>query len=219
MPVTLTPKIEGKWRWVGAKTLLFEPTAERLPMATEFTATLDPKVQSKLGKSLEKPLTWTFKTPAPKIIQTYPRSGTFGLEQLMFLSFDQQIEPQEVLKHLQVKTGAVFGSANLELASPDRIDKDETIKRMTEQAKAGTWMVIQAKDKLPYDSTINLKVLKGTPSKEGPRTTQSEHNTSFKTYGPLKVTRAECGWGDCRPSASINIELSNNLDDQGRACH
>ena len=35
VPVRLAPQPEGKWRWVGTRTLLFEP-ALRFPMATEY---------------------------------------------------------------------------------------------------------------------------------------------------------------------------------------
>src|SRR4030095_14040874 len=36
-PVELTPQVEGRWRWLGTKTLMFD-TDKRFPMATKFTA-------------------------------------------------------------------------------------------------------------------------------------------------------------------------------------
>jgi alpha-2-macroglobulin len=36
-PVELTPNVEGRWRWLGTKTLMFD-TDKRFPMATKFTA-------------------------------------------------------------------------------------------------------------------------------------------------------------------------------------
>src|SRR5262249_34992864 len=36
-PVKLLPEPPGKWRWLGTKTLVFEPSP-RFPMATEYTA-------------------------------------------------------------------------------------------------------------------------------------------------------------------------------------
>ncbi|MGH7534691.1 MAG: hypothetical protein ACREMG_03795, partial [Gemmatimonadales bacterium] len=43
LPVRLRPEPGGRWRWVGARTLLFEPTAPRsgagrFPMATDYAA-------------------------------------------------------------------------------------------------------------------------------------------------------------------------------------
>ena len=40
VPVKLTPQPAGKWRWVGTKTLVFDPADERLPMATEYAASV-----------------------------------------------------------------------------------------------------------------------------------------------------------------------------------
>ena len=37
VPVQLTPNSEGKWRWLGTKTLMFD-TTKRFPMATRFVA-------------------------------------------------------------------------------------------------------------------------------------------------------------------------------------
>ena len=34
-PVRLSPEPPGQWRWVGTKTLIFEPTG-RFPMATDY---------------------------------------------------------------------------------------------------------------------------------------------------------------------------------------
>ena len=39
-PATVEPQPPGHWRWLGAKTLLFEADAERMPMATEYKLTV-----------------------------------------------------------------------------------------------------------------------------------------------------------------------------------
>ena len=35
-PVELSPQVDGRWRWLGTKTLMFD-TTKRFPMATKFT--------------------------------------------------------------------------------------------------------------------------------------------------------------------------------------
>ena len=62
-PVRLEPTPKGKWRWVGTKTLLFEPD-ERFPMATEYTVTVPAGTKAKSGATLAKAVEWTFRTPA-----------------------------------------------------------------------------------------------------------------------------------------------------------
>src|SRR4029434_146164 len=48
VPVKLTPQPSGRWRWVGAKTLLFE-TDGHFPMATEYTAEVPAGTKSATG--------------------------------------------------------------------------------------------------------------------------------------------------------------------------
>ena len=50
VPVRLTPEPPGKWRWVGTRTLLFEP-AGRFPMATTYRVEVPAGVQPASGAS------------------------------------------------------------------------------------------------------------------------------------------------------------------------
>jgi hypothetical protein len=49
VPVKLSPQPEGKWRWLGAQTLVFEPAAEggRFPMATRYTVNVPAGTRTK----------------------------------------------------------------------------------------------------------------------------------------------------------------------------
>ena len=39
----------------------------------------------------------------------------------------------------------------------------------------------------------------GMPSAEGPNTTKSPQRYSFRTYPPLRIEEAQCGWGsECK---------------------
>ncbi len=66
VPVQLSPSVEGKWRWLGTKTLMFD-TTKRFPMATKYTARVPAGTQSANGQTLQKDFTWTFTTPPPKV--------------------------------------------------------------------------------------------------------------------------------------------------------
>src|SRR3712207_4241320 len=65
IPARLSPQPAGRWRWLGTKTLIFDPEGGRLPMATEYEVTV-------LGSSGVAPATWKFATPAPKLVRKYP---------------------------------------------------------------------------------------------------------------------------------------------------
>ena len=77
VPVELTPQVEGKWRWLGTKTLMFD-TTKRFPMATKFTARVAAGTKSATGQTLQKDVMWTFTTPPPTDEHMRSRFGQLG---------------------------------------------------------------------------------------------------------------------------------------------
>ena len=76
VPVKIEPSLSGTWRWLGTKTLTFEYDSkliDRLPKATEYHATVPAGTKSITGGTLAEAVTWTFKTPPPKIVTSYPK--------------------------------------------------------------------------------------------------------------------------------------------------
>src|SRR5215475_11478364 len=74
-PVELTPQVEGRWRWLGTKTLMFD-TTKRFPMATKFTARVPAGTKAATGPVLQKDVLWTFTTPPPKVETMIPNGQT-----------------------------------------------------------------------------------------------------------------------------------------------
>ncbi|HLM59839.1 MAG TPA: Ig-like domain-containing protein, partial [Pyrinomonadaceae bacterium] len=84
VPVELLPQTEGKWRWLGTKTLMFDAT-KRLPMATKFTARVPAGTKSANGQILGKDVTWTFTTPPPKIETKIPNGQITRRDAIIFV--------------------------------------------------------------------------------------------------------------------------------------
>src|SRR5215468_12060853 len=64
VPVKISPQPAGKWRWLGTKTLLFEP-AGRLPMATDYSIEIPAGTKSAAGGALGATVARKFSTPPP----------------------------------------------------------------------------------------------------------------------------------------------------------
>src|SRR6476469_1001494 len=96
-PVELSPQIQGRWRWLGTKTLMFD-TDKRFPMATKFTARVPAGTKAVNGQVLAKDVVWTFTTPPPKVEQMFPQGQVVRRNALMFVSFDQAVNPEAVIK-------------------------------------------------------------------------------------------------------------------------
>jgi uncharacterized protein YfaS (alpha-2-macroglobulin family) len=212
VPVRLSPLPEGSWRWVGTKTLMYEPTT-RFPMATEYVAEIPAGTTSATGGELAEAVTWTFRTPPPQLQSAYPTRGPSVRRPVIFASFDQHIDPSAVLETIHVKAGGQTYA--ISLATAEDVEADETVRQMAKDAGAGRWLAFRPNEELPYDTTVTVDIGPGTPSLEGPLNTEGVQSFTFTTYGPLRVVEAQCGWGDeCRPAMPWRVRFSNPLDEE-----
>ena len=118
-------------------------------------------------------MTWTFTTPPPQIRASYPNDGPHPLEPVMFVAFDQGIDPAAVLKKVEVKAKAEAEEQTIavRLATADEIEADKVVSRLAKEAGAGRWLAFRAEEPLPPDASVTVTVGAGTPSAEGPLTT------------------------------------------------
>ena len=211
-PVKLSPQPSGRWRWVGAKTLLFEPDI-RFPMATEYTVEIPAGTKSAAGGTLETTKRWRFATPPLTLTSEFPIDESQPFNPLLFAEFDQKIDPDRLLKHIRLRAGS--GEIPLRLAASEEIANDEKVKELAARATPGHWLAFRAVEILPPGSDITVNLAPGAPSAEGPRVTTNEQSFSFETYGPLRVVQHHCGDGrrgdNCSPGARWIVQFSNPL--------
>jgi hypothetical protein len=170
-PVRLTPQPPGRWRWVGTKTLLFEPEI-RFPMATEYAVTVPAGAKSANGGTLAAARTWQFATPPPQTKTTWPQNTPQRRDALLFVEFDQKINPEGVLGTIKVQ--AEGRDIRTRLATPEEIAADEVVREMSKRAEQGRWLAFRALDAsgraenaLPADANVTVTIGPGTPSSEG----------------------------------------------------
>jgi alpha-2-macroglobulin len=218
VPVKLSPQPPGKWRWLGTKTLLFEP-AGRFPMATDYSVEIPAGTKSAAGGALGAAKRWTFSTPPPQVKSSWPTAGPHSRNPLFFIEFDQRIEPDSMLKKVRLSaSGRVW---TLRLATADEIEADENVSRMAKAANKDYWIAFRAvappgaDPQKPFltSATYAYAVESGAPSAEGPRVTASSQSFGFSTYGPLLVKSHRCGYdNNCPPGTLWMIEFNNSLD-------
>ncbi|CAN5759373.1 hypothetical protein BH11MYX3_BH11MYX3_15750 [soil metagenome] len=215
-PVKLEPTPKGAWRWIGTRTILFDPEV-RFPQATTYTVTIPAGTKSATGEALAAAKSFTFETPAAKLVSNWPSSGPQQLDAPIFLLFDQKIDPKAVLASVRVKANGNLRATRL--LDAGEIEKSHDLKLLVAAAKTdeqhGRWLALRTKDKLPANAEIEVEIAVGTPSAEGPNKTRTPQTFKFRTYPPLAVVEAECGWGGnqgCRPRTPLRFELDNPLD-------
>ena len=213
VPVTVTPELDGRWRWIGTRTLRFEHTPghiDRLPMATAYTVTVPAGTTARTGGALAEDVTFSFTTPAPTVQAVVPQGDSLVLDPVFVVVFDQIVDPATVLEHLTLDAD---GGRAVRLATPEEVDADDTVRPVVEQALDGRWVAFRPTEPLPADTPVAITVNQGTPSAEGPRTTTVEQRFTGRTFPPLTIVRTECGYGQgCRPGQPLLVEFSNPLD-------
>ena len=221
VPVQVSPALPaGNWRWLGTKTLMYD-TTKRFSMATKFTARVPAGTKSATGQVLNKDVVWNFQTPPPTVEVMIPNGGLpTRRDALMFISFDQEINADAVLKTISVT--ANNKKVPVRLATQAEIDKDKTVSDYAKQAQPNRWLAFRAinsdgttENALPADSAISVTVEKGTPSAEGPLTTEKAQSFGFKTYGAMKFVDSFCNYESskaCSPFDSWNLQFSNQIE-------
>ena len=215
-PVTLSPAVPGRWRWVGTKTLLFEAGAagvDRMPMATEYTAQIPAGTKSAGGQELADPVRWTFSTPPVTLQAAHPTSLSPGATPVFFASFDQRIDPAAVVEHAQVTARAL--SYTVRLATADEIAADTHVQRLAAAALPDRWLAFVTAEPLPRNATVTVTFGAGTPSLEGPLVSAHPQSYSFQTPGPFALRQHRCGWSDgnrCPPGEPWLLRFNNPVD-------
>jgi uncharacterized protein YfaS (alpha-2-macroglobulin family) len=211
VPVRVTPEPKGKWRWVGTKTVLFEPQG-RFPKATEYKAEVPAGTRSAVGGRLETAKTWTFATPPPRLQAQYPSGGPHKRDPIFFTSFDQAIDADAVLGTIGLEGGGK--TYKLRRAKPEEVEADEVAKNFAKGVKKDRWVAFRATEILPADTSFTVTVGPGTPSAEGPRKTTEAQSYTFRTFSPLKVEYRNCeGTRECPPYSGFYIRFNNPLDE------
>jgi uncharacterized protein YfaS (alpha-2-macroglobulin family) len=210
VPATLAPQPPGEWRWVGTRTLVFEPVG-RFPMATEYRVEVPAGVRSAAGGALPRAVAWAFSTPPPRLLARHPASGPARRDPLMFASFDQRVDPSAVLSSLRVR--AFSDEMRVRAATAEEVAEDEAVARLAKDAQDGHWVAFRAERELPANAGVTVVVGAGMPSAEGPRRTAAAQEWHFRTHGPFRVRGHECGWsGRCTPFDPWRVELTNPVD-------
>lgn len=214
VPVKLEPQPEGNWRWMGTKTIVFDPKAQRLPMSTKYKVTVPQGIKSINGLTLDQEVSFSFDTPTLKLLSTTPSGSSNPLNPLMLLSFNQAVDSKTILPFVILEDGRGKALA-FHQAGEKELKEDSRAQAMMKDKPADRFLAIKADSDLPKDSAIALGIKSGAPSAEGPLTTNSPQTRSFNTYGPFRLDHAECGWRNepAPPGTPWRIYFTNEVDD------
>ena len=217
VPVTLTPSladlgVDGRWRWIGTRTLRFEVlpgVIDRLPAATDYTVEIPAGTASANGAVLDQPFTWRFSTPPPTVTSLSGFSDSMGLDPVFVVSFDQRVDPAAAIEAITLNAGDV---GSVRLATPAEIDAADGVRNRLDAQLDDRAFAFVPTEQLAPGTPVTIAVGPGVPSLEGARTSTERYSDTGSTYGPLRVDWWSCRDGSVVPLESFAIVMTNALD-------
>ena len=184
----IEPAVEGRARWVGSQTLVFEPRAA-LPMATDFRVRVAQETRALDGNTLAQPFEFTFATPAPALVRSEPADGARGVDrkQWIELYFNQRVPLERVAEAVKLSVAAPGGASKPHPCAFERPDPSDE-KRVR----------IAPKRAYPLGASVALALPAGLIGAEGARPLARDFSMRFEVYGALRVVEPPaCRGDDC----------------------
>ncbi|MGA9277126.1 alpha-2-macroglobulin family protein [Ilumatobacter sp.] len=228
VPVTITPDIadtagiDGRWRWIGTRTLRFEVTPnsdtsdtaigndglDRLPASTDYTVTVPAGTESANGAVLADDVTFEFSTPAVTVTDLSGLGESTRLDPVFVATFDQRVDAESVVDLIDFAAGDV---TDVRLATDAELDADTQARVAFDAALDERAIAFVPSAELAADTAIDIEIGPRLPSLEGPLTSTDAFSASGRTFPPLAVERTDC-FDTCPPFASFEITFTNPLD-------
>jgi uncharacterized protein YfaS (alpha-2-macroglobulin family) len=233
----VAPELKGTFRWSGTTTLIFTPDPKTpLPFATRYEVAIDAEAKSVAGKTLGKPYTFSFITPTILLLKTNDYRTANGAL-VIALKFNQPVDAQTIIEHLQLRTAAHVKSIppipNPERLTPADVQAFEAKKAKSQQAftsegaivlsfVADSWdvkklgppspdmVVLQTKPGIAYGTHLKIFLDSKLASKPTKVATGREQQFTIETPEPLFVEKISCT-EKCDPDAAVYIDFTAPL--------
>jgi hypothetical protein len=208
-PLLIKPRVSGKYRWMGTRTLVFLPQKGRLPYGTIFKVTVPRGISSISGKALKGDFSWLLETPRPKLLYHWPRdkSQWINLNEAIILQFNQPMSLQEVRDSLEL-TERGPGQRKTLLPFWVRYLTQKEIDEQKFRAKEGEILWLKPEEKFKPGHFYQVRVLKGLRGLEGPLGMSKDYRFGFSTYGLFRFSGLEKPHLES-PDESIVLNFSN----------
>ena len=214
-PISINPPVEGRCRWRGTNTLVFEPAQPLLP-DHHYTVTIPSGTASKVsGVALDKDVTWEFNTLRPQIQYSWPEDNAHwvALDSHPLVRFTLDISLAEILPYIELQEFDLDSTENpVILPFSLRAPTADELKK-TWGATAANMAVIVPESPLKKDHAYEIHFKKGLPSKGGEVGLPSDRRIRFETWYTFKLKEKspdiDCLWHeDLYPRFSLSNSVS-----------
>lgn len=204
--VTITPAVDGFFKWVNTRTLVFQSKGD-LPYATDFRIKVSAGKQSLLGFAMLKDLAFSFHTPEPRVLSVTPQTASTDVKRSpeITLGFNQPLSLVELKSFLSFEYAADNKAIGFDVTCLPMDPKKPLEFCAT--------FLARVKEVLPKSIPFKMTVHKGLAGLVGNRVALADSVYSYQTHGDFTVASVTCGnqYSLCAPGASLYIKSSNAI--------
>lgn len=214
-PMLIEPKIKGKYRWMGTRTLAFIP-ADTLPFATKYTITVPPGTKSLSGDILQGEFHWDFETPRPRVISMLPYNGQrfVELDHAIRIQLNQPVNPDIASRFISIEEHSSAGTAYPTYSARWPTEEEEKPSdemrrwRFQIQLPREYTLVLTPKVPLRKAAAYTVRCKKDLPGVQGSLGMAGEFLFSFSTFNELSFVRVK-NEDRFNPAQSLVLIFSN----------
>ncbi len=208
--VEISPKIEGRFRWKGTATLVFEPKVQ-LPYGSRFKVTVKKGLKSWAEQQLAQDYSFSFVTPTVALDHTLPveNSEMQGIDEPIYLHFNQPVKPEDIRSSIKLRQGGdTMGVSVRAYTEEDRKAESKAADSQDAyqlprpnglvEGPLENAVVVTPEKPLQAGELTSLVLLSGLKGLAGPEGTTTEKSYDFTTRKPFAL-----------------VENSNQVDPEG----
>ena len=210
MPITITPSVNGRYKWVGTSAVQFIPT-ERFQYATHYAITIPKGIESLDKGVTTEDQTFEFETPRLIIEQVgmpnYP-------EDILWLQFNQEVDLASVKQHVNIyRAGENKPALPLSFAYGTSVEYEEQNGKQVEKIVDNKKVVdVHLKDgDFGYSRDYWLEITHGIMGKEGNIPSDSTRGQQFATNGFVVYASPQCSGACADPKPVVTFQFHEEV--------
>ena len=214
--VEISPKIDGRFRWKGTATLVFEPKV-KLPYGTRFKVTVKKGVKSWSEQQMSQDYSFSFVTPTVALEHTLPMesSDMQGVDEPIYLHFNQPVKPEDIKASIKLRQGDDTMGVNVRAyteedrkAESKAADAQDAYELPRPNGLVGgaveNAVVVTPEKALKAGESTEVLILAGVKGMGGSEGSATERSYSFTTRKPFALS-SEAGTIDPESGLSVNF--------------
>ncbi len=216
---TIAPQVAGRLEWRDPITLRFTPAAPLNP-ATAYTVTVSNTFAAMDGSKLDAPYRFSFRVHGAVPLTGAPAGPDQAAE---YLKPDAQFE---IVWSTPVDLGTISQRVYIEFTGDCAGDRVARLKAVSQRPvndkdswryrEAGGWQRQRSGDALRRVVRLTPveplpRACRGhlvVPSELDPEGTSTYLRWQVATYGPFRLVKVECGWGNFCPTGNARVQFS-----------